>query len=154
VEDHPSLLGFVASLVRSLAWPAFAGVLLYMLRKQIGGVFARLLELSLPGGVSAKFSATMVEAKQTAQKVMIDEAAQPAIDQGRVGNRIFGPEHKFPSAETVKTSASVDPEEAILRSFLEVDRALGKVFHWLYPNNELYGWLPLHGRTTLGKSNQ
>jgi len=65
---------FTASVIGSLAWPSVVVVLLILIRKQLGGLVARIEELNLPGGTSAKFGRALeeirekVEAARTAER--------------------------------------------------------------------------------------
>ncbi|WP_157182370.1 hypothetical protein [Methylobacterium sp. WSM2598] len=66
-------LQFLASVVRSLAWPAVVAYLVFLVRHQLGSLARRLTELSLPGGTKALFRSDLEDAKSA----VISLAAEP-----------------------------------------------------------------------------
>jgi len=132
-KEAMNALGFLASVVASLAWPAIVGSLLFLLRKDIAKHFSRLAEFTFPGG-SLKFDDKLTATKATAEEAMNEHASSRRIKSGPQSVRLS--QSIFPSDEAISTAASVDPEEAVIRSFLLVDRALEKIFHHLYPKEE------------------
>jgi hypothetical protein len=47
---------FIASVVGSLAWPVVVLIFLWVIRRRIGGLLSRVIELHLPGGAKAIFA--------------------------------------------------------------------------------------------------
>jgi len=54
-------LQFTAALVGSLAWPAVVAFLLFLLRKQLVALVARIINAKLPGGIEFAFTQGLVE---------------------------------------------------------------------------------------------
>jgi hypothetical protein len=62
-------LQFISSIISSLAWPGLVGLFLLMIRKQLGGLLARLIELHLPGGAKAVFAQELDKARDVIEKI-------------------------------------------------------------------------------------
>lgn len=98
--DHDgavSWLGFVDSLVRSLAWPAVVLIAALLFRTEVAGLVARLTHLKVPGG-EATFGEKLAKAERTFEKFQASvtgaEAAsgQPGVEEpDGAGIADFGP---------------------------------------------------------------
>jgi hypothetical protein len=126
-------LDFIANVISSLAWPVLIGALIFALRKRIGTQFSRLVELTFPGG-SLKFADTLAATKATSEEALSEHPSSRHIAAHPHAKSL--PKDIFPSEAAIATSASLDPEEAVIRSFLLVDRALEKIFERLYPKEK------------------
>jgi hypothetical protein len=62
-------LQFIASLVSSLAWPALLAFFLWLVRKRIGGLLSRMIELHLPGGAKAVFAQELDRGRDALEKI-------------------------------------------------------------------------------------
>jgi len=69
---------FIASLVGSLAWPAAFLIFLFVIRKYLGGLVARVIELHLPGGAKAVFVAQL-ERGQEVIEITKSERKNPTM---------------------------------------------------------------------------
>jgi hypothetical protein len=62
-------LQFIASLVSSLAWPALLAFFLWLIRKRIGALLSRMIELHLPGGAKAIFAQELDRGRDALEKI-------------------------------------------------------------------------------------
>jgi hypothetical protein len=60
---------FFASVIGSLAWPALVAFFLWLVRKHIGSLLARMIELHLPGGARAIFARELDRGRDTLEKL-------------------------------------------------------------------------------------
>lgn len=107
-DGHVSWLGFVDSLVRSLAWPAVVLIAALLFRTEVAGLVARLTHLKVPGG-EVTFGEGLAKAENTFEKFQASatgaEAAsgQPeGADSDEAGN---------------VDSEPVEPSALVLRSW-------------------------------------
>src|SRR5215469_14351177 len=98
------VLSFIASLVKSLAWPGVVLVLLYFLRPHIRGLVERRDEISLPGGTRAKFSKEMDEARDQRELIVLSDGEPPRPDPAEL--RLAG-------IERYVALANLSPEGAV-----------------------------------------
>jgi len=99
---------FIASIVRSLAWPAIIGVFLYLLRDDLPALIRRIKNASVAG---AKFE------------------FNEALDKFRQEREVTAIEKSSPVAKVQIEPASLDlaekfPEAAVIRSFQSVEALL------------------------------
>lgn len=105
---------FFASVIASVAWPTVVGLLLYLLRRQLGGLAGRLNELSLPGGLKASFSKDLEVGRAIADSIPHEPEAAAAPEAVQ-------------EIDTVTKVAIDSPPGAIILSFLEVEKKLRNV---------------------------
>jgi hypothetical protein len=106
-------LQFISNIVGALAWPLVAIAILVMVRKQLGPLVERIVELKLPGGAEAKFKEHLAASIEEAEKVALETelAAQPQK----------GPDKAF--LELAKNF----PAAAIIQAWKEVEALLQQV---------------------------
>ena len=63
-------LTFISSMTGALVWPVVIIVLLILLRQQLGSLAARIIKLTLPGGVEASFGKELEESREAAEKIV------------------------------------------------------------------------------------
>ena len=92
----------------SLAWPSVVLVLLFVLRKHLGGLAERLDELSLPGGAKATFRKRLDELRQETESL-------PPTPEGQ--------EEELPETDEIRylRLAAVSPEAAIVEGYKSVE---------------------------------
>ena len=125
--DHDgdvSWLGFVDSLVRSLAWPAVVLIAALLFRTEFAGLVARLTHLKVPGG-EATFGEGLAKAERTFEKFQASvtgvEAAsgQPGVEEpDGAGNADSGP---------------VEPSALVLRSWEQLAEEIIGLAHASVP---------------------
>lgn len=109
-------LTFISKTVGDLEWPGIALLLLWWLRPHLGGLAARLEELTLPGGAKAKFRQELEEAKEKAITVYDFTASVEAVPHH--GAEPVGAETRYIQL------AAMFPEAAILQSYQEIERII------------------------------
>jgi hypothetical protein len=102
-------LEFIASIVRSIAWPLVVLALLYILRQQLGGLAERLTEFSFPGG-KAKFKDELAKGRRAAQKLPKQKVEQP-------------PEQREEEDRLVRIAAEA-PEGAVILAYIDLEKKL------------------------------
>ena len=99
-------LEFIASIVRSIAWPAVIIILLFLLRKQLGNLAERLTEFSFPGG-KAKFKDELAKGRRAADKLP-PAKAQPKKDE----------------VDPLVRVAAETPEGAVILAYIDLEKKL------------------------------
>jgi len=102
-------LQWTASLVGSLAWPSVVIVLLILIRKQLAGLVARIEELTLPGGASAKFGKALAENREQVEAARLAENVPEAAfrpDQARERDWVLT--EQFPEAAVMESFKSIE----------------------------------------------
>ena len=101
---------FIASIFGSLAWPFVVITLLVLLRKHLPGLAKRIEEITLPGGVKAKFD--------------------KALDEGRIESELV-PAESWPVDRKVTIQderhlelAKQFPEAAVMEAYKVVEKLL------------------------------
>jgi hypothetical protein len=74
-------LQFISSIINSLAWPAAVVVFLLIIRKRLGGLVERLIELHLPGGAKAIFKEALAEGRVIIERSGGVTASTPIQDK-------------------------------------------------------------------------
>jgi hypothetical protein len=105
-------LQFISSLIGVLAWPLVTVALLVLLRRQLGPLVERLVELKLPGGAEAKFKEHLAASTDEAEEVVLGAAQD--------GPRT-APDRAF--LELAKNF----PAAAVLQSWKEVETILQQI---------------------------
>jgi hypothetical protein len=108
-------LQFTASLVGSLAWPAVVAFLLFLLRKQLVALVARIITAKLPGGIEFAFSEGLVETEAIVQ----DLAKKKGIEKPE--DSILHQRFRPLQFERWLSTAFQNPESAVLTAFKEVE---------------------------------
>ena len=110
---------FIASVLRSLTWPSVVIVLLFLLRKHLGGMADRIEELTLPGGAKAKFVKALDEAR--AEKELVAVESGP-LDQkvSEVDARRLELANRFPEAAVMEAYKDVEALVLELRDALDL----------------------------------
>lgn len=103
-------LQFISSILVGFAWPSVLIVLMVILRKQISALAGRIEEVTLPGGVKAKFEKVIAEAREKAEKI------EPAVRDS--------PTAEIQPQDSFLHLANNFPEAAIMETFREVERTL------------------------------
>jgi hypothetical protein len=67
---------FSASIVSSLAWPGLLAFFLWLIRKRIGALLSRMIELHLPGGAKAIFVQELDRGRDALEKIGVPTAAR------------------------------------------------------------------------------
>ena len=130
-EVYPLLvtgLGFTASVVNSLAWPAAVVVAVVLLRRELAGAFHRIQSVEFPGG-KATFS-TLVEYEKVIAAATDGES--PSNDAAIIKQA----ETEFSAFETLITVA---PREAIINAWGLLEYQLNVASDGIAPDQQ-HGW--------------
>lgn len=103
-------LTFFATVIGHLAWPAVVAVLLYLVRRQIGGLAERVEEITLPGGGRAKFLKALEVGREQAEAV----AASKSTSVKQIA----------PPDRSSLELANEFPEAAVLEAYRDVEKYL------------------------------
>jgi hypothetical protein len=106
-------LQFIASVIGSVAWPTAIVVALVLMRRHLGPLLARLLELHLPGGTKAIFS-----------KASFDDALAKGSE---VIKKLEKPEQQETTPtfhEHIAVDSPGDPLARIIQAYAEIEDTL------------------------------
>jgi len=106
-------LQFISSVVGALAWPLVAIFLLSLVRKRLGPLMERLIELKLPGGTEAKFKEHLAASSEEAEEVALGTPARA--------------EHRAAPDRAFLELAKNSPSAAILQSWKDVEALLQQI---------------------------
>jgi hypothetical protein len=121
---------WTASLAASLGWPSVVIVFLVLVRKQLAGLAGRIEELTLPGGVSAKFGKALGENRDKVETARLAETApQASLGQSHARDRDWALAQEFPEAAVMKSFNSI--EEAIAENSDKLPSAKGSLFSYV-----------------------
>jgi hypothetical protein len=108
-------LGFIASVIGSLAWPGVVLIVLWCNRQRLSSLPDWIEELTLPGGTKVKFTKALDKASAEA-RLLASEAPDTARFEGRVASS--------PVVEQF-------PEATVVQSFIELVETLGQMVQFL-----------------------
>ena len=119
-------LQFTASLVGSLAWPAVVAFLLFLLRKQLVALVARIINAKLPGGFEFAFGEGLLETdalmQDLAKKKGIERVEKPSTPVLEFRNKLRDSSATEDWYSRLWLRAAVNtPENVVLRAFKEVE---------------------------------
>jgi hypothetical protein len=118
-------LTFFVGMAKALAWPVVVFVFLFLIRKRLGDLLGRLIELTFPGG-SIKFESQLALIEKTAeraeQQVISGEVRAEPLTKKRI--RTTGSRPIAGATDPLIELAQVSPEGAVLTAFEEVEVAL------------------------------
>ena len=117
-------LQFISTAINALAWPIVVISLLMLVRKQLGPLVERIVELKLPGGAGAKFKEHMAASAQEAEEAVFGSSTH--------AERTIFPDKAF--LDLAKHS----PSAAILQSWKEFETLLQQI------REKLPGMQPTH----------
>jgi hypothetical protein len=100
---------FVASLVRSLAWPVVVVSCVYVFRAQLRPLFARPLRRAKFGSAEVEWEQSITKAGQAIDEVVATEQAQPPIRGSRY-------------VEEFTPVADINPSAAVLSSWAHFEK--------------------------------
>lgn len=114
-------LQFTASLVGSLAWPGVVAFLLFLLRKQLVGLIARIIKAKLPGGIEVAFSEGLAETSAIVEDLATKKGIE-GIQRAEVP-RTYRHELRMRQKDWFSWwgPTSIDPESVVLRAFKEIE---------------------------------
>jgi hypothetical protein len=108
-------LQFTSTIIAALAWPSIVIALLVLVRRQLGPLVERVVELKLPGGAEAKFKEHLATSTEEAEEAALGMAGQ--AERRATPDRAFLELAKnFPSAAILQSWKDV---EAILQQIRE-----------------------------------
>src|SRR5262245_58213259 len=102
---------FISSVIGSLAWPTFVGILLILNRRHLTALASRLTKISLPG-LDVSFAEGLEEAREKSEQILV-ESKQTDTDR----------DDSTRSAEEF-TLAQSFPEAAVLEAFKQLEEIL------------------------------
>ncbi len=118
-----NILTFISNVIASLAWPAVAIFLIYLLRSHLGDLAERLRELTLPG-TKAVFAEKLDQAREKLEEIEVKgDVSKPVIEEA---------DENLSDDEKYLRLARDYPEAAILYAFKEVEETLLE-YHDLFP---------------------
>jgi hypothetical protein len=116
-------LTFISKTIEALAWPAVVVVLLTLSRPFLKGLLERLEELTLPGGVGAKFGKDLAAARTIAEAESSERDASPEAKFDGAPNALPKPRIKFrDAADPFLQLARIFPEAAVLQAYQDLEQ--------------------------------
>src|SRR5262249_54843390 len=94
---------FISSMVGSLAWPTFVGILLILLRPHLTTLFKRLDKISVPWLGDVSFAEGLQEAREKSEQILV-ESKQIDTDEDDESTRAkeFNLAQSFPEAAVIE----------------------------------------------------
>jgi hypothetical protein len=111
-------LTFISSVVKSLAWPAVVAYLLYLLRPQLLSLADKIQEITLPWGISAKFSRELQRASEDSERIQLPPPKISEQPDSAAFRGVVGEDPQFLEL------AAKHPDLAVLDAYKQVERKL------------------------------
>jgi hypothetical protein len=117
---------FIASLVSSLAWPALLAFFLWLIRKRIGALLSRLIELHLPGGAKAVFAQELDRGRDALEKI-----------EFKVARRARTRDSLPPDLQSIKEEIKESPQWVIALAYTDIEALLSEAKEKLHLSSRM-----------------
>jgi hypothetical protein len=117
---------FIASLVSSLAWPALLAFFLWLIRKRIGALLSRLIELHLPGGAKAVFAQELDRGRDALEKI-----------EFKVARRARTRDSLPPDLQSIKEETKESPQWVIALAYTDIEALLSEAKEKLHLSSRM-----------------
>jgi hypothetical protein len=119
LEFIASIIGSLAGLIGSLAWPALVGILLWFNRHRLANLSGWIKEVTFPGGPTIKFQEGVTALAETPEQVKLLQ-----VQDAQAKDNIVDP---------LADLAKRFPEITVIEIFREVERTLWAIAYTLRP---------------------